>query len=278
MLGQLGRNKSGAAAAEMALVAPLLIALMFGTMELGYYFYSEHVVVKAVRDGARFASRAKFDDFDCGSNTIDASLVTSTQKVTRTDQVASGGTARLAGWTSDATVSVTMRCDTSGTYGSFYDGLGGVPVVIVSATVPYTSLFSSLGFNVDELSTSGDVRSPGDGYMMSLRIIRRLWTQCDGAIGAEFALVFPTLLLFLLGIIDVGRYMWSINQLEKATQIGARMAVVTDMIPGGLGTSQLWHDVGAGRSQFRQAHSAPRSARNQRPQSRAPARQHPARR
>ncbi len=31
----------------MVLVAPLLILLMFGATELGYYFYSEHVVVKA---------------------------------------------------------------------------------------------------------------------------------------------------------------------------------------------------------------------------------------
>ena len=44
-------------------------------------------------------------------------------------------------------MTVTMRCDTSGTYGSFYSGLAGVPVVRVSAVVPYTSLFSMIGFN-----------------------------------------------------------------------------------------------------------------------------------
>src|SRR6476646_8367082 len=112
MLGHLYGSRSGAAAAEMALVAPMLLAIMFGTMELGYYFYSEHVVVKAVRDGARFASREKFTDYDCASNTVDASAIADTQRVTRTNQVASGGTARLAGWTSDASVSVTMFCDT----------------------------------------------------------------------------------------------------------------------------------------------------------------------
>ena len=67
------------------------------------------------------------------------------------------------------------------------------------------------------------------------------------AIGAEFALVLPVLLLFLLGIIDVGRYMWSINQLEKATQIGARMAVVTDMVASDLGSDNYGTVVGAGR-------------------------------
>lgn len=55
-----------------------------------------------------------------------------------------------------------------------------------------------------------------------------------GASAAEFALVVPLMLLFLLGIIDVGRFIWNLNQAEKATQIGARWAVVTDIIPGGL--------------------------------------------
>ena len=50
-------SDDAAAAAEMALVVPLLVILMFGSFELGRYFLDEHVVVKAVRDGARYASR-----------------------------------------------------------------------------------------------------------------------------------------------------------------------------------------------------------------------------
>ena len=45
---------------------------------------------------------------------------------------------------------------------------------------------------------------------------------------AEFALVVPLLILFVLGTIDVGLYAWRLNQAEKATQMGARWAVVTD--------------------------------------------------
>lgn len=55
-----------------------------------------------------------------------------------------------------------------------------------------------------------------------------------GATAAEFAMVLPLLLLLLFGIIDGGRLMWSMNRAEKATQMGARMAVVTDMVPTGL--------------------------------------------
>ena len=49
---RLNRCQSGVAAVEMALVAPLLLALLFGSVELGKYFLDQHVVVKAVRDGA----------------------------------------------------------------------------------------------------------------------------------------------------------------------------------------------------------------------------------
>lgn len=51
---------------------------------------------------------------------------------------------------------------------------------------------------------------------------------------AEFALVLPLLLIFLFGIIDVGRLMWTWNRAEKATQMGVRYAVATNMIPNGL--------------------------------------------
>ena len=53
-----------------------------------------------------------------------------------------------------------------------------------------------------------------------------------GATAAEFAMVLPLLLLFLLGILDVGRLMWEYNRAEKATQMGVRRAVVTEMVLG----------------------------------------------
>ena len=54
---RLAADRAGSAAAEMALVLPLLLVIMFGTFELGHFFYSEHIVQKAVRDAARYASR-----------------------------------------------------------------------------------------------------------------------------------------------------------------------------------------------------------------------------
>jgi Flp pilus assembly protein TadG len=57
-----------------------------------------------------------------------------------------------------------------------------------------------------------------------------------GVSAAEFGLVLPLLLFMLFGIIDAGRFIWEYNRAEKATQMGARYAVVTDMVPSGLTT------------------------------------------
>lgn len=63
---------------------------------------------------------------------------------------------------------------------------------------------------------------------------RGLLADRRGASAAEFALVLPLLCLLLFGIIDAGRWMWSYNEMEKATQTGARVAAVTQIIPTGL--------------------------------------------
>jgi len=65
-------------------------------------------------------------------------------------------------------------------------------------------------------------------------ILRALWKDSNGASAAEFGLVVPLLTLLLFSVIDAGRFMWEYNRGEKATQAGARMAVVTDVIDGGL--------------------------------------------
>lgn len=74
----------------------------------------------------------------------------------------------------------------------------------------------------------------------------RILKHDRGAVGGEFAMVLPLLILLLFGVIDVGRYMWSLNQLEKATQMGARMAVVTDMVPTGLASYNFGTVLGQG--------------------------------
>jgi hypothetical protein len=65
-------------------------------------------------------------------------------------------------------------------------------------------------------------------------ILGRLAKSNSGAGAAEFALVLPVFLMLLLGIVDAGRFLWEYNKAEKATQVGARAAVVTNVLSSGL--------------------------------------------
>lgn len=69
-----------------------------------------------------------------------------------------------------------------------------------------------------------------------MTLFRALGSDRTGTSAAEFTLVLPLLMIFLFGTIDTGRFLWEYNRAEKATQAGARMAVVTNVIPGGLVT------------------------------------------
>jgi Flp pilus assembly protein TadG len=157
-LTRLVADRSGSAAAEMAMVIPMLIILMFSTFELGYFFLSEHVVQKSVRDAARYAARLPLTSY--ASCTPSASAVLEIQRVARTGTPDGTSGQRLAGWTADNMTSVTLVCDTSGTYtGIFTDFPTGVPVVTVTASVPYPSLFGSLGINVLSLTLNARSQS-----------------------------------------------------------------------------------------------------------------------
>ncbi len=58
----------------------------------------------------------------------------------------------------------------------------------------------------------------------------RLWhrnrvAHC-GSVAIEYALILPVLLLFLLGIMDVGRLLWTYTTLHRSVQAAARCGAV----------------------------------------------------
>jgi Flp pilus assembly protein TadG len=151
---RLGRCTEGAAAVEMALALPLLLVLLFGSAEIGNYFLDEHILVKAVRDGARYAARQDFSNFSTCSGTPGGTVDADTKNVVMTG-VLSGGTNRLPFWTT-RTITVSTSCSTTAgttTLGGIYNNnknaggtLIGAPIVTVSATVPYTPILKAYGF------------------------------------------------------------------------------------------------------------------------------------
>lgn len=139
----------------MALVLPLLLLLLFGAFEVGNFFLSEHIVQKGVRDAARFASRVPL-----GELTDDGCVLATDQAAqTRIKFLARTGDTdgdtdgdgqddpRLRDWLDNETVTIDLPpCDTTGTYsGVFADFPDGVPVVTVSAAVPYRPFFGAFG-------------------------------------------------------------------------------------------------------------------------------------
>ena len=64
--------------------------------------------------------------------------------------------------------------------------------------------------------------------------LRVFLSDSRAASATEFVLVLPLLVLLVFATIDAGWYAWQINLAEKATQAGARMAVVTDPVATGL--------------------------------------------
>jgi hypothetical protein len=77
-----------------------------------------------------------------------------------------------------------------------------------------------------------------------MTFLRAFVADENGGPAAEFGMVLPLALIFLFGIIDIGRYMWDVNQSEKATQTGARWAVATGVLAGDLASYSFAVDGG----------------------------------
>lgn len=159
MLLRLAADSRAAAATELALVMPLLLLLMIGSFEVGNYFLSEHVVQKGVRDAARYASRLPISAYPACVPTSTAE--TQIQKVARTGEP-DGTAVRLRGWTDDTMTTVILACDTSGTHTGIYEVYpfpDGVPVITVSARVPYEPLLATIGFSSPSLTLNAASQS-----------------------------------------------------------------------------------------------------------------------
>ena len=65
---------------------------------------------------------------------------------------------------------------------------------------------------------------------MSARAFLARLRRDETGVAAEFTLVLPLMLLMMLGAMDLGFYSYRINMAEKATQVGARFAAVTNPV------------------------------------------------
>jgi len=142
-------DREGSAAAEMALVLPLLLVLTFGPLELGNYFMNQHTLVKAVRDGARFAARQNFTNYTSCSGDVGEPALTNTKNVVMSGLMAGGSIITPNIQADDINVTTTCATAAGGQTmaGIYAERTTGAQIVTVSATVNYRSVLSVAGFS-----------------------------------------------------------------------------------------------------------------------------------
>ena len=147
MIRRFLSDTKGSPAAEFVLALPVMLALMFGGFEAGHFFWSEHKVVKAVRDGARYASRLPVTELCDGTTVVMSSDVEDNiQNLTATGMLASDGVSKVPGWDPDD-VEVDVGCEAFVDTGIYTDlGANGPLVTVSSGSIDYPSVFAGLGF------------------------------------------------------------------------------------------------------------------------------------
>ncbi|MFU8891665.1 MAG: TadE/TadG family type IV pilus assembly protein [Anaerosomatales bacterium] len=84
------RSSDGASALEFALVAPVLLALLFGMIEFGFAFQAQLAVTHAAREGVRMAAVRAESDWDQAlveSRALPLAPVTATRTFPDSDSV-----------------------------------------------------------------------------------------------------------------------------------------------------------------------------------------------
>lgn len=146
------RSTEAAAAVEMVLILPLATLLILVAMEAGAYLYTEHQVVKGVRDAARYGARLSFHTFNCTGASAAADVPTSGPSGNAWDKIAKvaifgnvDGTGQRRVWTwmgTSTDISVQYSCISAPS--GIYSATGFAPVVIVTGKPSYPSLFKTL--------------------------------------------------------------------------------------------------------------------------------------
>lgn len=148
---RLLRDRSGVAASELVLILPLASFMVFVTVEAGYFMYTEHEVLKSVRDAARWGSRQSLTAFDCTGPTADTAITSGDPSLgsirdniatlARYGELSTDGPLVVTGWQDDQ-VSVSYSCEAVGT--GIYQTDGYAPRLTVVGTPNYPSLFGAM--------------------------------------------------------------------------------------------------------------------------------------
>lgn len=154
----LGRDETGSALVEGAIILPLLIVLFIGIFEFSWFFYQQHLISLGVRDAARYLARL--------AEPCETTGEARARNLAATGSIY-GGTPRVNGWTA---AMVTASCrpvanviDLEGL--PSYRGGPAIYVVTVSTHFrdPTLGFFGLLGLDAPQISASHSERVIGPG-------------------------------------------------------------------------------------------------------------------
>ncbi|MGV3512817.1 MAG: TadE/TadG family type IV pilus assembly protein [Novosphingobium sp.] len=152
LLRNLAVDNRGAAAMETVLIAPIAIFVLCMAIESGHFLYSEHQVLKGVRDAARYASRLPLATWGCSAVGAEQDLATGSTAWSTIANVAvygsptSASNARLWSWSAASgagEVEIKYQCVAQTT--GIYSETGVAPLITVIGKPNYPSLLKSMG-------------------------------------------------------------------------------------------------------------------------------------
>lgn len=115
----MGWKKRAAVAVELAVVTPVMLAMLFGIIEFGWLFTVQHTMLNAAREGARFGSLEGVDSTEISPHVqqyLTAVGVDQTATIEVTDPTEADPT---------VTVRVTIPRDDVSLVGHFFGFSGG---------------------------------------------------------------------------------------------------------------------------------------------------------
>ena len=161
LVASLWRDAEGSVLVEATILTPFLVTLMFGLFEFSWYFHKQQLVESGVRDAARYLARVAPDGTNPCTLATPVDFAARARNIAVTG-LASGGTARVPGWT---TGNVTLSCAAFGNSGAAYEG--GPTIYLITASTdfadPALGFFGLLGLTTPNLSASHIERSMGPG-------------------------------------------------------------------------------------------------------------------
>ena len=200
------KNCRGTALIEFALVLPLLVVLVFGTIDGARIFATWNRVKNAAHEGASFAQFFPLQQSQVGAACASPNNI--------------NARARAEG--SDLTVAVspavTPACQTMTSASVVQPGQTVTVTASDAVCLPHAARRRAVGQSHGSGVGEGD--SPG-----MIRSILRARTQ-RGAVTVEFAFVAPLVLLFLIGAVQVGLVVIGNAVGSNAAREGGRTATI----------------------------------------------------